>query len=77
MGGVSGRWGVQKRGEWRFLVGKPEEKRLFGRPKHKWENNIKMVLQEVGRGGVDKFNLVQDMDRWRALVNAVMNLLVP
>ena len=64
------------RGVDRVLVGKPEGKRPLGRPRHRWEDNIKMDLQEVGGGG-DWMELAQDMDRWRALVNTVMNLRVP
>jgi hypothetical protein len=56
---------------------KPEGKRSLGRPRHRWETNIKMVLQEVGCGCVDWIRLAQDRDRWRALVTAVMNLRVP
>jgi hypothetical protein len=62
------------RGVYRVLLGKPEGKRLLGRPRHKWEDNIKMDLQEVGCGGMDWIQLAQDKDRYRALVNAVMNL---
>jgi hypothetical protein len=58
-------------------VGKPEGKRALGRPSRRWEDNFKMDLQEVGCGGMDWFGLAQDRDRWRALVIAVMNLLVP
>jgi len=58
-------------------VGKPEGKRPLGRPRRKWEDNIKMDLQEVGCGGMDWIELAYDMDRWQALVNAVMNLRVP
>ena len=58
-------------------MGKPEGKRLLGRPRRRWENNIKMDIQEVGCGGVDWIELVQDRDRWRALVSTVMNLRVP
>jgi hypothetical protein len=58
------------------LVGKREGKRSLGRPKHRWEDNINMDLQEVGCGGVDWIEVAQDRDRWRALVNTVMNLQV-
>jgi hypothetical protein len=58
-------------------VGKPEGKRPLGRPRRKWEDNIKLDLQEVGCGGMDWIKLAQDRDRWRALVNVVMNLRVP
>jgi hypothetical protein len=67
----------ESRGVYRVLVGKPEEKRPLGRPRRRWEDNIKMDLQEVGCGGMDWIDLAQDGDRWRALVNAVMNLRVP
>jgi hypothetical protein len=58
---------------YRVLVGKPEEKKLLGRPKHRWEDNIKMDLQEVGSCGMDWIELAQVRDRCRTLVNAVMN----
>ena len=58
-------------------MGKPEGKRLLGRPTHNWEDNFKMDLQVVGCGGIDWIKLVQDRDRKRALVNAVMSLQVP
>jgi len=58
-------------------VGRPGRKRPLGRPRRRWEDNIKMDLQRVGWGGVDWFDLAYDRDRWRALVNAVMNLCVP
>ena len=58
-------------------MGKPEGKRLLGRHRCRWEDNIRMYLQKVGCGGIDWIELVQDRDRWRALVNAVMNLRVP
>ena len=59
------------------LVGKREAKRPLGRPRRRWLDNIKMDLQEVGYGGMDWTELAQDWDRWRALVNPEMNLLVP
>jgi hypothetical protein len=58
-------------------VGKPEGKRPLGRPRLRWEDNIKMDLQEVGCKGMDMIELVQDRDRWRSLVNALMNIRVP
>ena len=58
-------------------MGKPEGKRLLGRTRHRWEDNIKIDLQEVGCGGMDWIDLAQYRDRWQALVNVVMNLLVP
>jgi len=61
----------------RFLKGKPEGKRPLGRGRRRWEDNIKVDLQEVGCGGVDWIELAQDRNGWRALVNAVMNLRVP
>ena len=66
-----------RRGAYRVLVGKPERKRPLGRPRRRWEDNIKMNLQKVGCGAMDWIELAQDRDRWRALVNAVMNLRVP
>jgi hypothetical protein len=62
---------------YRALVGKPEGKRPFGRPRRRREDNIKMYLQEVGGSCGDWMELVQDRDRWRALVNKLMNLRVP
>ena len=67
----------ERRGVYRVLVGKPEGKRPLGRPRRRWKDNIKMNLQEVGCGVMDWIDLVQDRDRWRALVNAVMNLRAP
>ena len=58
-------------------MGKPEGKRPLGRPTPRWEDNTKMDLQEVGCGGKGRIDLAQNRDRWRALVNAVMNLRVP
>ena len=55
-------------------MGKPEGKRPLGRPRRRWENNIKVDLQEVGCGGVDWIELAEGRDRWRVFVNAVMNL---
>ena len=67
----------ERRSEYRVLVGKPEGKRQLGRPRRRWEDNIKMDLQEVGCGDMDWIELAQDRDRWRALVKAVMNLRFP
>jgi len=67
----------ERRGVCRVLVGKPEGKRPLGRLRRRWEDNIKMVLQEVERRGTDWIELAQHRDRWRTLVNAVMNLRVP
>ena len=58
-------------------MGKPERKKLLGRHRNRWEDNIKMDLQEVGYRGTDWIEMVQDRDSWRALVNVVMNLRVP
>jgi len=67
----------ERRGIYRVLVQKPEGKRPLGRPRFRWEDNIKMGLQEVGCGSMNWIKLAEDRDRWRALVNAVMNLRVP
>ena len=65
-----------ERGAYRVLVGKPEGKRPLGRPRHRWVDNIRMDLQEVGCGYMDWIGLAQDRDRWQTLVSAVMNLRV-
>ena len=67
----------EDRGVPRVLVGKPEGKRPMGRPRHRWEDNIKMDLQEVRGGHGDWMELAQDRDRWRALVGTVRNFRVP
>jgi len=67
----------ERRGIYRVLMGKPEGKRPLARPRRRWEDNIKMDFQEVGCGSMDWIELVQDRDRWRALMNGVMNLRVP
>jgi hypothetical protein len=66
-----------RRGVYRVLVGKSEGKRPLGRPRHRWEENIKMDLQEVECGDMDWVEQAQDRDKWRALVTAVTNLRVP
>ena len=67
----------ERRAVYRVLVGKPEVKRPLGRPRCRWEDNIKMDLQEMGFGVMDWIELAQDRDRWRAFVNAVMKIQVP
>ena len=67
----------ERRGVYKVLVVEPKGKRPLGRARRRWEDNIKMDLQEVVCGGVDWIDVAQDRDRWRALVNAVMNLRVP
>jgi len=67
----------QERGVHKVLVGKPEGKRPLGRPRRRWEDNIKMDLQGGGGGCEDWMELAQDRDRWRALVSTLMDLLVP
>jgi hypothetical protein len=76
------RWAVhaagmeETRNAYRILVGKPEGKRPLGRPRHRWMDNIKMDLREIGSDCMDWIELAQDRDQWRALVNTVMNLRV-
>jgi hypothetical protein len=76
------RWAghVARRGEernaYRILVGKPEGKRPLGRPRRRWEDNIKMDFREIGWGGMNWIDLDQDRDQWKALVNTVMKLRV-
>jgi hypothetical protein len=65
---------TEKRNTYRLLMEKPEGKRPLGRPRRRWMDNIWMVPGEVGWGGVDWIGLAQDKDRWRALVNSVLNL---
>jgi hypothetical protein len=67
----------QKRNVYRLLVGKPEGKRPLGKPRHSWVENIKMDLGEIRYGGMDWIGLAQDIDKWRALVNAEINLRFP
>jgi hypothetical protein len=66
-----------KRNAYRLLVGKPEGKRPLGRPRHMWVDNIRMDLGEVGWGDVGWIGLAKDRNRWRALVNSVLNLQLP
>jgi hypothetical protein len=69
--------GEVMRGAYNILVGRPEGRRPLGRPRRRWEENIKMDLWEKGFGDVDWINLAQNRDRWRAVVNTVMNLRFP
>jgi hypothetical protein len=66
----------EKRNAYRILVGKPEGKRPLRRPGRRWEDNIKMDVREIRRGGMDQIYLAQERDQWRALINTVMNLRV-
>jgi hypothetical protein len=74
MGRTCGTYG-ERRGVYMALVGKPEGRRPLGRPRYRWENNIKWILEKCA-SGTDWIDLAQDRDRWRALLNAVMNLRV-
>jgi hypothetical protein len=65
------------RSAYTFLIETPNERRPFGRPRRRWEDNIKMDLQAVGWEGMDWIDLAQDRDKWRVFVNAVMNLQFP
>jgi hypothetical protein len=67
----------EKRNSYRLLVGKPEGKRPLGRPRRRWVDNIKIDVLVVRWGSVDWIGLAQDRDKWRALVNAVMNVQIP
>jgi hypothetical protein len=67
----------EKRNAYRMLVGKTEVKRPLGRPRHRWVDNIKIDLRDIGWDGMDWIDVAQDRDQWRALMNTVMNLGVP
>jgi hypothetical protein len=77
MGWTCGTHGEGGRGAYRVLVGRPEGKRPLGRPRRKWQDNIKMDLREIGSDGANWIRLAQDRVQWRAFVNTVMNLRVP
>jgi hypothetical protein len=66
----------EERNVYKVLIGKPEKKRPLGRPRHRWEDGMRMDLREIGWGSVEWIQLAQDRDWWRALVNMVMNLWV-
>jgi hypothetical protein len=76
MGRICGTYG-EGRGVYRVLIGKPEGKRPLGRPKHRWEDNIKLDLREIGIDGANWIRQAQDRVQWRAFVNTVMNLRIP
>jgi hypothetical protein len=76
VGGTCGTHG-EGRGVYRVLVGRPEEKRPLGRPRRRWEDNIKVDLKEIGIDGANWIRLAQDVVQWQALVNTVMNIRVP
>jgi hypothetical protein len=67
----------ERRTAYRILVGRPGGRRLLGRARHRWVDNIKMDIREIGWDGMDWISLAEDRDQWRALVNTVMNLQVP
>jgi hypothetical protein len=67
----------ERRSAYKVLIGKPERRRPLGRPRRRWEDNMKVDFREVRWGDIDWIGLAQDRDRWRALVNTVMNLRVP
>jgi hypothetical protein len=67
----------EKRSAYRILVGKPEGKRQQGRPRHRWVDSVKMDLRVIGWDSIDWIDLAEDRDKWRALVNTVMNIRVP
>jgi hypothetical protein len=67
----------EERGVYRVLVGRPKGKRPLGKPRHRWEDNIKMDLREIGIEGVNWIQLAQDRVQWWAFVNTVMNLQIP
>jgi hypothetical protein len=67
----------ETRNAYRILVGKPEGRRTLGRPRRRWVDNFKKDLREIGWDGIDRIELAQDRDHWRAVVNTVMNLRVP
>jgi hypothetical protein len=67
----------EKKNAYRILVGKPEGRGPLGRPRRRWEDNIKMNFREIGWGRMDWIDLAQDRDQWSALVNTEMNLRVP
>jgi hypothetical protein len=67
----------EKRIAYRMLMGKPEGKRPLGRPRRRWEVNIRLDLREMGWSGMDWIDVARDKDQWRALINTAMNLRVP
>jgi hypothetical protein len=67
----------ENRNAYRILVGKPREKRPLGRPRRRWVDNIKMELREIGWDGMNWIDMAQDRDKWRAIVNAMLNFWVP